>query len=447
MSQFTFTGGNGSSGQTGLQIINGLNNNFNEIYGGSVSWLTSGSTTVTNPTIVGNITFNGLQTISGTTPQMVFSPASDVNRIKFSTLQGSDYGDYWITLKDNDFGDTEHDQVFNFGFNTNGSGGRVNTSNGAVWFSMESHFNGISDDDFEIHMPEVLSRDGATNVRVLSMNIAKDMSNSESFWHIKKQEWRPLLTDNPYFSIQDGTAEITNTSSGQANLNIVGSGGSSSIVTFNDGLKFLNSSVTKSAFVFNNDDNGTNNALVTSNNVNGSPGPTGFNITAGGANASLWYYVPSNHNNYLRSNDGGNWTFYSATGYVFDNSAPVQITNLTTAGVVITDASGNISSSTFEASSSVTPSTQASGRSLASGDKGTIIVTSNTSPISITIPTGLSIGFFCRVSQGSSGTVTVSGAGGTTVIGGTAGTAITTNVGDIVEVYCTGTNTYSINLH
>jgi len=95
----------------------------------------------------------------------------------------------------------------------------------------------------------------------------------------------------------------------------------------------------------------------------------------------------------------------------------------------------------------ITPTSQAGGRNLAIADNGTLIVTSNSSPISITIPTGLAVGFNCKVAQGSSGAVTVSGAGGTTVVGGTAGTAITANAGDIVEVYCTGTNTYLINLH
>jgi len=95
----------------------------------------------------------------------------------------------------------------------------------------------------------------------------------------------------------------------------------------------------------------------------------------------------------------------------------------------------------------ITPTSQAGGRNLAIADNGTLIVTSNSSPISITIPTGLAVGFNCKVAQGSSGAVTVSGAGGTTIVGGTAGTAITTNAGDIVEVYCTGTNTYLINLH
>lgn len=94
------------------------------------------------------------------------------------------------------------------------------------------------------------------------------------------------------------------------------------------------------------------------------------------------------------------------------------------------------------------PSTaQAGGRNLTAADNGTIIVTSNTSPISITIPTGLPDKFNCKVAQGSSGAVTVSGAGGTTVVGGTAGTAITANAGDIVEIYRTGTSTYLINLH
>lgn len=115
--------------------------------------------------------------------------------------------------------------------------------------------------------------------------------------------------------------------------------------------------------------------------------------------------------------------------------------------VVTADASGNLGAATFAVASSIPSTAQASGRNLALGDNGSIIVTSNSSAISITIPTGLAVGFSTKVAQGSTGAVTVSGAGGTTVVGGTAGTAITTNAGDIVEVYCTGTNTYLINKH
>jgi len=102
---------------------------------------------------------------------------------------------------------------------------------------------------------------------------------------------------------------------------------------------------------------------------------------------------------------------------------------------------------TASGGSYIIPTSQAGGRNLTASDNGTLIVTSNSSPISITIPTGLTTGFNCKVAQGNSGAVTVSGAGGTTVTGGSSGTAITINAGDIVEIYCTGTNTYLINLH
>ena len=46
MAQFVFTGGDGSSGQTGQQIIDGLQNNFNEVYGGLVGYKRTGDTNV-----------------------------------------------------------------------------------------------------------------------------------------------------------------------------------------------------------------------------------------------------------------------------------------------------------------------------------------------------------------------------------------------------------------
>ncbi len=182
-----------NNGESGLVIRGKINNNFTEIY-----------TAVVAPTV-----------ISATNP-LVFTAASAVDRVQFKTMQSAAYGDYWMTLKETDFGTgPEHDHVMNWGFNTNGSGGRINTDNGAMWISMESHFNGISDDDFEFHCPEVLSRDGTQNIRVLSYNISKNFSNAQGFSKINGFEWRNFdVADETYFSISDGQVNIANTTTG-----------------------------------------------------------------------------------------------------------------------------------------------------------------------------------------------------------------------------------------
>lgn len=122
------------------------------------------------------------------------------------------------------------------------------------------------------------------------------------------------------------------------------------------------------------------------------------------------------------------------------NAAGVQ------ADRMILDQEGNLSVTgtiTATGGTSVVPSAQAGGRNILHSDNGGIIVTSNSSPISMIFTTGLPIGDHYRIAQGSSGAVTVSGSGGTTV---TPSSLNTTNAGDIIEVFVTGTSACIIKL-
>lgn len=69
------------------------------------------------------------------------------------------------------------DAVLNFSYNMNPSGGRINTDDGAWRLGFETNFNGdiggVSDLDFEFHLPEVTLFDGVTIQRTQSFYINK----------------------------------------------------------------------------------------------------------------------------------------------------------------------------------------------------------------------------------------------------------------------------------
>lgn len=88
---------------------------------------------------------------------------------------------------------------------------------------------------------------------------------------------------------------------------------------------------------------------------------------------------------------------------------------------------------------------QAGGRNLTALDNGSIITTSNTSPITITIVAGLPLGFHCTIIQGSTGAVLVNPDTGVTGFG--SGT--TASAGDAVDVSHFGTSgeNYKLKLY
>lgn len=113
----------------------------------------------------------------------------------------------------------------------------------------------------------------------------------------------------------------------------------------------------------------------------------------------------------------------------------LNIASMSTAGVLVNDASGNVTSTTAPTLSLdnvfLKTSTQASGRNVLSSDNNSIVYFTNTSPVSMSIVTGLTLGFHCRLLQtGAAGSIVVSGSG-TTVIGATS----TTNIGDMLDIY------------
>lgn len=121
-------------------------------------------------------------------------------------------------------------------------------------------------------------------------------------------------------------------------------------------------------------------------------------------------------------------------------AALVSNTNIKTVNNVSVLGSTDINT---DATSFTASTSQASGRNLVSTDNGKTIYCTNSSPITMTIPTGLTQGFHCKVLQSSTGQVIVSGAGGTTVIGN----GTTTNAGDFILVeYFKSSETYVIQL-
>jgi ribulose bisphosphate carboxylase small subunit len=87
----------------------------------------------------------------------------------------------------------------------------------------------------------------------------------------------------------------------------------------------------------------------------------------------------------------------------------VQGTNVT---LTYNDASGQLTIDAAGASSTASFNTQTgTSYTLVAGDNGKIITLSNTSPITLTVPSGLGAGFNCMLTQNSTGQVTITGSG------------------------------------
>lgn len=409
-----------------------LKRHASSISGGS-GWATSGSTTVTTPKIVGVPTFDNI----------IFDSATSVNRMQFKTKQSS-IGNYFLTVKNNNYGHPKHDHVMNLGYNTNGSGGRQSSNDGAFWLSWESDFNGNTDHDYEFHL-EATDTLGSANVRVLSTNIAKDLSVATWFWHLTNQEWRIMDSDDSYFKVQDGEASIFSTTGDQTTL-LYGNGsydtqcyidaegnynvasqsqpdntGRAAITGYNESTTISGSNTNAYRLNINNSKSSSSTWAGAAFQLNGSD-----KVYIGSAGSG--YSNPSLANSFFIYNNAGNATnFLASSSYNFDNNTVITGSLVVTKGILTTQ------------------STQAGGRNLTSADNGTTITTSNNSPITLTIVSGLPVGFHCTIVQGDTGSVVVSPGSGVTGFG--SGT--TTSQGDAVDVYHFGTSgeNYKLKLY
>lgn len=108
----------------------------------------------------------------------------------------------------------------------------------------------------------------------------------------------------------------------------------------------------------------------------------------------------------------------------------VTVTNLMTQAPVQTADIANFSSAFYSTVSETT-----TARTLSDSDNGKIIVCDNTALVTVTVPTGLTSGFSCKIIQGGAGKVKVVGASGVTLslIGGYNTTTVQYAVVDLVN--------------
>jgi hypothetical protein len=113
--------------------------------------------------------------------------------------------------------------------------------------------------------------------------------------------------------------------------------------------------------------------------------------------------------------------------------APVQSVNGSTGAVTVsgTDLFSDIVSETTTA------------RTLSDSDNGKVIVCSNAGQVIVTIPSGLTSGFNCTITQGGAGTVTIAGSGAS--INGFNDKTATAGQYAVVNVIPVGTNAYYVD--
>lgn len=181
-------------------------------------WATSGSTTITTPTIVGNLTFNGIPLISGSTNYLDINNGNVAGGVAIyvRSTQGATYGDFTITGKDVNFGDPELDFVANTGINVAPGGGQLVAGKGTLTTQYERHFNGTSADDFEYIIKSITGAGQET--RHLMFTIQKATGHAIGFMSLFNGfDLRQTDAGSPYASFaSDGT--ITSTGSGGYHL-------------------------------------------------------------------------------------------------------------------------------------------------------------------------------------------------------------------------------------
>jgi len=107
-------------------------------------------------------------------------------------------------------------------------------------------------------------------------------------------------------------------------------------------------------------------------------------------------------------------------------------------GTAATSASTDFSSAFFSTVSETTTS-----RTLSDSDNGKVIVCSNASATTITVPSGLTSGFGCTVVQGGSGVVSVVGSGAS--VNGIGGKVVTAGQYAALNIVPIGTNSYILD--
>jgi hypothetical protein len=143
----------------------------------------------------------------------LFKGATGQEPLQLKTIQGTtpppgiNAGDFWWTL-DEGFTNTDGqiDAVWQWGYNQNGAGGRVNNAEAAIWWSMESAFENIPSDQFEIELQSI-SKDGNSR-RHLQLDVNKEDGVAEGTWTAGSWEWFNDNSTDPYMTVTGPSAVL-----------------------------------------------------------------------------------------------------------------------------------------------------------------------------------------------------------------------------------------------
>lgn len=166
-------------------------------------WATSGSTSITTPTITGNWTLNGKETNSlGAT-----SSLAQVWQINTYTGSTPAKANYYFGLEQGTIdSNSQRDPVFGFGYNWAGSA-RVTAGEAALAIGMEGEYEG----DTEFHIRSVTV--GGTEKRMMSFNSNRTTGNASGYITANAFDWRASATGTSYFGLAStGVVTISGTS-------------------------------------------------------------------------------------------------------------------------------------------------------------------------------------------------------------------------------------------
>lgn len=148
-----------------------------------------------------------------TEPQTITITSPAKNVLTFPTTEN--IGHFYKTLDQTYVnGDGRFDNVMMEGWNINGSGGRINTSEASFHTALESHYQRFGGADPEIEYHWEFTNDAGTlaQQRIYSMNISKASGAVISTWRVDGIQWFPsgIGTEaDPPFAILNKTGAFT----------------------------------------------------------------------------------------------------------------------------------------------------------------------------------------------------------------------------------------------
>lgn len=302
-------GGGGGSTSPGLPFNSIQFNNAGNFGGNSGLLYTPAVNTVTQkPSLTQQIlyTLETLPIVGTTTPNGFFHSTLDQSYVN---------------------GDSVRDAVWQFGFNQDGRGGRVNSHWPSFHLAYEPWFDpgniGHPQGEFHIQFQDTLN----IIKRLFSLNVNNQSGSSSSFWHQNSMTWFEADSDSTYFSIDNnGQGIITGRNSSLEIANDHGTPGDLKLSSTQAGgvvISNQGSGVGQLAGVWEFPNPGSNGVGLTMSNVDGSEGYRVINSgTSTGTLYPFFSLLAANNGSYYKSENTAttstsdilDWYKTSATG-------------------------------------------------------------------------------------------------------------------------------------